>query len=64
MATHRFRVGERVKYVRGHFDGDVTAGLYTITRLMPADGADPQYRVKSTNEVHERTMKESQLRKD
>lgn len=64
MARHRYGVGERVTYVRGHFDGDVTSGVYTITRLMPADGPDPQYRVKSDRETHERTLKESQLRKD
>ena len=50
--------------VNASFDGDVTPGAYTITRLLPPDGSDPQYRVKNANEVHERTMKESQLRKD
>lgn len=64
MATHRYHVGERVEYIRGPFDGDVSPGFYIITRLMPADGPDPQYRVKSANEVHERTMKESQFRTD
>ncbi len=64
MARHKYRVGDRVEYTRSPFDGDATSGVYTITRLMPTDGADVQYRVKSANEVHERTMKESQLRKD
>ena len=63
MTIHKFRVGERVEYVRGASDGDVAPGAYTIVRLMPSDGADPQYRVKSTREVHDRTMKENQLRK-
>lgn len=63
MATHRYQVGERVQYVRSPFDGHAASGVYTITRLMPADGQDPVYRVKSANEAHERTMAESQLDK-
>lgn len=64
MTTHRYHVGERVHYVRGPYDGDVTPGAYTITRLLPIDGLDPQYRVKSAIELHERMMRESQLRQD
>lgn len=63
MAMHKYRVGERVEYVRGSAYGTASPGTYTITRCMPADSADPQYRVKSAGETHERTMKESQLRK-
>ncbi len=62
MAMHRYRVGDRVEYVRGSFDSNVRSGVYTITRLLPADGSDPQYRVKNADDVHERTMRESQLR--
>lgn len=62
MARHRYNVGENVEYVRDTFDGEVTPGAYIVTRLLPADGAEPQYRVKSAKEVHERTMRESQLR--
>ena len=64
MAAHRYHLGDRVEYMRGPFDGDVTPGLYIVTRLLPTDGPDPRYRVKSANEVHERTMAESQFRRD
>lgn len=64
MTGHKYHVGERVEYVRDTLYGTAASGAYTITRCMPTDGADPQYRVKSANETHERTMRENQLRKD
>ena len=34
---------------------------YQIVRLLPSDGADYQYRIKSPGEAFERVAKESQL---
>jgi hypothetical protein len=34
---------------------------YEIIRLLPADGGELQYRVKSKSEVFERVAKESEL---
>jgi hypothetical protein len=36
-------------------------GVYKITQLLPPEGDDSQYRIKSANEPHERVVKESQL---
>ncbi len=37
------------------------SGTYKIVRLLPSDGDDYQYRIKSTGEAFERVAKESQL---
>jgi hypothetical protein len=37
------------------------AGSYRITRLMPEESGDLQYRIKSVRDAHERVAKESQL---
>jgi hypothetical protein len=35
--------------------------IYTITQLLPPEGDDYQYKIKSAAEPHERVAKESQL---
>ena len=37
------------------------SGTYKVVRLLPSDGDDYQYRIKSTGEAFERVAKESQL---
>jgi hypothetical protein len=59
LSDHRFKVGETVRYTSGPYGrGD---GAYQITQLLPPEGDDRQYRIKSANEPHERVVKESQL---
>jgi len=36
-------------------------GSYTVIKLLPSDGDDYQYRIKSSGEAFERVAKESQL---
>jgi hypothetical protein len=36
-------------------------GAYQIVKLLPSDGEEHQYRIKSTDEAFERVAKESQL---
>jgi hypothetical protein len=36
-------------------------GAYQIVKLLPSDGDEHQYRIKSTDEAFERVAKESQL---
>jgi hypothetical protein len=62
MAAHSFTIGQSVDLVPGRFDGNVPRGLYTVQRLLPNDGADREYRVRSTRDGHERVVRESQLR--
>jgi len=37
------------------------SGIYKVTQLLPPEGDDHQYRIKSASEPHERVVKESQL---
>jgi hypothetical protein len=37
------------------------SGTYEVVRLLPTDGDDCQYRIKSSTEAFERVAKESQL---
>jgi hypothetical protein len=57
MNEHRFRVGQPVIYV----GRERASGTYKITRLMPPEGGDFQYRIRNANEPHDRVVKESDL---
>jgi hypothetical protein len=63
MARHKYNLGERVEFTPGRFDGNVPRGSYTITRQLPSETLDMQYRVKHLHDSHERVVRESQLRK-
>lgn len=62
MAQHSFSVGQSVELVPGRLDGNIPRGTYTVQRLLPNDGADREYRVRSVRDGHERVVRESQLR--
>lgn len=59
--AHRYKVGETVTVLGRAFDRSIPPGSYTVSRLLPADGGDNQYRVKSARNNHERVVKESQI---
>jgi hypothetical protein len=59
--SHKFKVGQTVTYTSGAFDRGGASGVYKVTQLMPVEGDDHQYRIKSASEPHERVVKESQL---
>ena len=58
---HKFKVGQSVSFVSGPFGRGGANGIYTITQLLPPEGDDCQYRIKSASEPHERVVKASQL---
>jgi hypothetical protein len=57
MSEHRFRVGQAVIFV----GREKASGTFKITRLMPPEGGDFQYRIRNANEPHDRVVKESDL---
>ena len=61
MSTPKFAIGDRVAFVPGKYDNNVTRGVYTIVRAMPVTSQGFQYRVKSLNDSHERVIDEVQL---
>ena len=65
MSDHKFKVGQSVLFTSGPYGrGGGTGGVYKVTQLLPPEGDDRQYRIKSANEPHERVAKESQLNRD
>ena len=63
MATHKFRVGQKVRLVATFFGRFAPGGDYKIVRQLPDAYGEFSYRIKSADEPHERVAKESQLRK-
>ena len=40
---------------------NVSGGVYEVTKQLPHNGREFEYRIKSVNEPHERVARESQL---
>ena len=60
VSGHRFKVGQTISYIP-HFGAGAAKSAYKITQLLPPEGGDFQYRIKSADEPYERVAKESQL---
>jgi hypothetical protein len=61
VPSHKFKVGQTVNYMPPMAAGGGGDLTYKITHLLPLEGDDFQYRIKSADEPHERVAKESQL---
>jgi hypothetical protein len=64
LSEHKFKVGQNVLYTSGPYGRASASAVYKVTQLMPSEGDDRQYRIKSADEPHERLVKESQLQHD
>jgi len=58
---HKYSVGETVYFTASNVARPAATGTYEVLRLLPTDGDDCQYRIKSSTEAFERVAKESQL---
>ncbi|ABD88877.1 hypothetical protein HNR60_001903 [Rhodopseudomonas rhenobacensis] len=58
---HKFIVGENVYFTASNVARPAASGIYEVIRLLPTEGDDFQYRIKSSTEAFERVAKESQL---
>ena len=63
IKAHKYRIGEMVYYTSPTFGRAAASGSYTVVKLLPSEGDDYQYRIKSSGEAFERVAKESQLDK-
>jgi hypothetical protein len=61
LKTHKYEVGQTVYYTSPTFGRTSSSGNYTVVKLLPSEGDDYQYRIKSSGEAFERVAKESQL---
>jgi hypothetical protein len=62
IQMHKFNVGQIVQF-HPNRDERFTApgGAYEITKRLPYNGQEYEYRIKSAQEEYERTARESQL---
>jgi hypothetical protein len=61
LKSHKYQVGETVYFTSPTFGRAAATGSYTVVKLLPSEGDDYQYRIKSSGEAFERVAKESQL---
>ena len=62
MATHKFAVGQTVRFSPDRDQEPATkGGLFKIVRLLPEAAGVLQYRLKSEIDGHERVVREDQL---
>jgi hypothetical protein len=62
MPSHKFHVGESVTVLPA-ISRNVPGGVYEVTKQLPHNGREFEYRIKSANEEHERVVRESELTK-
>jgi len=61
LKEHKFQIGQSVYFTSRPIGHMVPNSTYEVVRLLPSDGADYQYRIKSASEAFERVARESQL---
>ena len=61
MAHHRYKIGQLVDFLPSRPGVPTSGRQYEIIQLLPSDGGELQYRVKSKFEAFERVAKESEL---
>jgi hypothetical protein len=59
--AYKFKVGDVVT-VKSNVNRNVPGGIYEVVKQLPG-GAEPEYRIKSASEVHQRVARESELTK-
>jgi hypothetical protein len=58
---HKFNVGDAV-ILRPALSQNVPGGVYEVIKVLPNRNGEPEYRIKSANEPHERVARERELR--
>jgi hypothetical protein len=61
MTSHRFRVGQSVRFAGASMLERGAAGPYKVVAHLPEVQGDWQYRIQSADRTRERVVKESQL---
>ena len=61
LKSHKYSIGQTVRYIAGPISRVNGSGTFKVVKLLPPEGDEHQYRIKSTGEAFERVAKESQL---
>jgi len=59
--SNLFQSGQTVRLVRNLSLRGAADGEFKIVRVLPDNGGETQYRIKSVREPHDRVVKESDL---
>ena len=59
--SHKFKVGDFVS-LNPQINRFAPSDVFEVTKQLPG-GTEPEYRIKSVNEPHERAARESELTK-
>lgn len=62
MPTHKFTVGETIRFRAAGPARYASSGHYVIVGLRPSDDGDPAYRIKRDLDRHEVIARESDMR--
>ena len=62
MPDHKFRTGQLVQLLPP-ISRYASGGVYVVIKQLPESAGEYEYRIKSTNEPHERIVRESELEK-
>jgi hypothetical protein len=62
--SHKYKVGQSVRYSSDALRRLGANSTFKIVRLLPSDGDQQQYQLKSASEAHERIAKENELSLD
>jgi hypothetical protein len=61
LKEHKYQIGQTVYFTSRPIGHMAANDSYRVVKLLPSEGDDYQYRIKSANEAFERVAKESQL---
>jgi len=61
MLEHKYHVGQLVHFWRKGLVRSSPPGDFRVERLLPAQGGQSQYRIKSIADGHERVVHETEL---
>ena len=61
MSKHKFTLGQTVRFIHRGYLASAARDDYKVTRLLPVEGLECEYRIKSADEPFERVARESQL---
>ena len=64
MAGHKFRVGQKVTLASTVLNKAGAGGGYVVTKQLPEQGGELEYRIKRASEPHERVARESELARE
>lgn len=63
MTAHRYKTGQSVDFTPSRRDFPSSGRRYEIVRLLPQEGPELLYRIRSKEEPFERIARESELKR-